>query len=215
MLKILVVDDHPLIRSALKDKIGSLQPSCIVQECGTGAAAMKIIMNDEIDLIILDLNLQDGDGSRLIPAIEIGSPTTKIVILTSDPLSIPSECLEYKSLISIFDKSRCDLEAVEEMIKTTLEASHQQSQSSKSNQSNDLKAADIHILLNRVNASERKIFIAMGEGKTNKEIAKKLSLSHHTVEGYRKHLANIFGVSGSSLIRLAVIYTLWLEEKPT
>src|SRR5689334_18098539 len=81
--KVLVVDDHTLIREAMRDVIAELDPGCVVLEAHDGAGALDFAeRHDDIDLILLDLNLPDIDGLVVLDNLRARHPTTAVVVLS-------------------------------------------------------------------------------------------------------------------------------------
>lgn len=78
----LVVDDHPLMRRAVKQLIEHHYPSSIVGEAANADEAMQSVRAQPVDLMILDIMLPDRSGLTLLSEIRHIYPTTKCVILT-------------------------------------------------------------------------------------------------------------------------------------
>jgi len=84
-VKYLVVDDHALIRDAMRSVLRDLDAQAQVLEAATGAAAEAQWRSDsDIDLVLLDLNLPDADGMDLLSAIVRDRPGTAVVMLSGE-----------------------------------------------------------------------------------------------------------------------------------
>jgi DNA-binding NarL/FixJ family response regulator len=82
-MKILVVDDHVLIREALRGVLKELKRDAAVMEAGTCRQAMQLIEdNGEFSLILLDLGLPDRDGFSVLAELRERYPTTSIVVMS-------------------------------------------------------------------------------------------------------------------------------------
>jgi DNA-binding NarL/FixJ family response regulator len=82
-LKVLVVDDHTLIREAMRDVLTELDPGCVVLEAQDGASALDIAeRNRDVDLMLLDLNLPDMDGLVVLSDLRRRYPVTAVVVLS-------------------------------------------------------------------------------------------------------------------------------------
>jgi DNA-binding NarL/FixJ family response regulator len=82
-LKVLVVDDHTLIREALRDVLAELDPECEVFEAPDGAIAVLLACEQPgLDLVLLDLNLPDMDGFTLLADLRQRYPATGVVVLS-------------------------------------------------------------------------------------------------------------------------------------
>ena len=84
-MKILVVDDHALIREALHGVLGELRPDATVLDAPDCSEAMRIATAsaDELELILLDLGLPDGDGFGILAELRALYPAVAIVVLSA------------------------------------------------------------------------------------------------------------------------------------
>jgi DNA-binding NarL/FixJ family response regulator len=90
-MKILIVDDHVLIREALRGVLKEIQRGTTVLEAPDGRRALETVENQgEIDLILLDLNLPDRHGLSLLTELRQQHPALGIVVLSAlqDPADI-------------------------------------------------------------------------------------------------------------------------------
>jgi DNA-binding NarL/FixJ family response regulator len=84
-MKILIVDDHALIREALRGVLHELRPDAVVIEASTCGEAMRHAKADaeELELILLDLGLPDGDGFEMLAELRAHYPSIAIVVLSA------------------------------------------------------------------------------------------------------------------------------------
>jgi DNA-binding NarL/FixJ family response regulator len=82
-MKILVVDDHVLIREALRGVLKELKGDVVILEASTGGEAMRFIANNaDLKLILLDLNLPDRDGYSVLDELSETHPEIPVVVLS-------------------------------------------------------------------------------------------------------------------------------------
>lgn len=81
-MKILIVDDHVLIREALRGVLEQLAPDATLLEAWDGAGAMGRLSDDDIDLVLLDLRLPDRSGFDVLNEVRRSHPQTSIVVLS-------------------------------------------------------------------------------------------------------------------------------------
>lgn len=83
-LRILIADDHPLIRLTLRRDLerGGLE---VCAEARTGAEAVKTALRVRPDLCLLDIQMPEGGGLAATEAIRRSLPTTKVVLITAAP----------------------------------------------------------------------------------------------------------------------------------
>jgi two-component system, NtrC family, nitrogen regulation response regulator GlnG len=81
--RVLVVDDEPLIRWALSDRLASA--GCLVCEAGDGCSALDYFREgaSRIDLVVLDVNLPDANGLDLLKQIRHLCPACPVVLMTA------------------------------------------------------------------------------------------------------------------------------------
>ena len=84
-MKILVVDDHPLVRQALGDHLRQLEPGVEVFEAGTSHEAFALASRHaDLDLVLLDLRLPDAQGFSALTALRTHHPAIPVVILSGE-----------------------------------------------------------------------------------------------------------------------------------
>ena len=82
-MKILVVDDHILIREALRGVLKELRSDAVVLEASDGGQAMQLMAEHaDINLVLLDLNLPDRDGFSMLAELRERYPATSVVVLS-------------------------------------------------------------------------------------------------------------------------------------
>lgn len=83
-MKILVVDDHPLIREALRQILKQLDPDISIVEADNGAAALDLAAgNVDLKLILLDLNLPGVNGFEVLERLRQSHPAIPVVVLSA------------------------------------------------------------------------------------------------------------------------------------
>jgi DNA-binding NarL/FixJ family response regulator len=82
-IRLLVVDDHPVLREGLAALIASQPDMILVAEAGTGKDAVDLFVRHQPDITIMDLRLPDMNGIDAISAIRGSSPNARIIVLTT------------------------------------------------------------------------------------------------------------------------------------
>jgi two-component system, NarL family, invasion response regulator UvrY len=80
--RVLIADDHSIVRSGLKLLIKEIQPSFITDEAVDGDEVISLARNNDYDLIILDINMPDTDAISLVSNLVANNPTHKILIFS-------------------------------------------------------------------------------------------------------------------------------------
>ncbi|NGZ09563.1 MAG: response regulator transcription factor [Nitrospira sp. LK70] len=79
---VLLVDDHPLFRQAVKGVIESHFPSAMVWDASTGEDAVRIVLAEPVELMILELRLPDISGVTVLKRMKQLRPSLKCLVLT-------------------------------------------------------------------------------------------------------------------------------------
>jgi DNA-binding NarL/FixJ family response regulator len=83
-MKILLIDDHVLIREALQGILKELRPDATVLEASNCSQGMRLAEEHaDLEVILLDLNLPDGDGFNLLAELRKLYPAVSIVVLSA------------------------------------------------------------------------------------------------------------------------------------
>jgi DNA-binding NarL/FixJ family response regulator len=82
-IKVLIVDDHPGVRAGIKNLIGTAKDIRITGEGANGADALQLINTKESDILLLDIELPDQRGDRVMHRIHQMYPTMKVLAVSS------------------------------------------------------------------------------------------------------------------------------------
>lgn len=185
--QILLVDDHPSVRTGIKRAIESAGMSC----CGEAASrteAFAQIAHKSPDGVILDLNLPDGSGLDIVQWIRKHSQEMAIVILTmSDEESHLIAAM--RAGASAFVKKSAPLEDVVSSLRSALR------------QPKNFTAADLTNALKKIEATDlltpRELMVlhALSLPGTNSQLAKSLFISEATFKTHLTAIYRKFGVS--------------------
>ena len=83
MIRVLVVDDHPVVRSGLIGMLAVTDDISVVGEAGDGAEALALVESTRPDVVLMDLRMPRRDGVSATGAIVSGYPSTRVLVLTT------------------------------------------------------------------------------------------------------------------------------------
>jgi DNA-binding NarL/FixJ family response regulator len=210
-VRILVVDDHPFFREGLSTWIAR-QPG--LEYCGyadSPATAVREIEQRAPDLVLLDLQLREGDGFDVLAACKaVACPARIIVISHRDETLFGERVIRAGASGYVVKEEASD--TMLEAIQTVLEGGIHVSESTRLRLMEENPASTdpderVRALYNR----ERQVLDGLGRGLSTKDIAAEMDLSPKTVESYRENLKKKLGFSNS--LQLIHFATTWRHEK--
>jgi two-component system, LytTR family, response regulator len=106
-LRLLIVDDEPLIRAGIRECLSHVDRIEVVGECGSGAEAMQAIASQQIDLVLLDVQMQDLTGLDVVEKIGPAHMPPVVFITAYDEYAVKAfELNAVDYLLKPFDNSR-------------------------------------------------------------------------------------------------------------
>jgi len=209
--RILLVDDHALLRRGLKALIETEPDLVVCAEAATRDAGMEVITSSKPDLVIADLSLQNSDGLEMIKDIRKHFPQLPVLVLSMHDEHIYAERALRAGAGGYVTKQEMDdtvLIAIRRVLAGKVHTSEAMGRKfiKKFIGGGTLaKGSGMEILSNR----ELEVFKLIGQGRRTGEIAKALCVSVKTIESHRENLKNKLDLSsGAKLARCA---TLWGE----
>ena len=209
-IKIVMADDHPIVRQGLKQIIETDRNISIVAEAGDGAMALEIIEQHQPEVAVLDIDMPKVDGFDVVRSLQEKNINVEIVFLT---MHSESEIFEEAMDLGVKgyvlkDSAVNDIVA---SIKSVADGKH------------FLSPALSALLLNRrsriveldetlpglktLTPTERKVLKLISDDKTSKDIAAELFISPRTVETHRTNICRKLDLSGSlALVKFAVTH---------
>ncbi len=205
-IRVMLVDDHAVVRSGLKAFLMAFDDLTLVGEAGSGFEALALLDKARPDVILMDLMMPEMDGAATTKAIRERNPDAQVVVLTS----FPEEDLVTKALqagaISYLLKNVSASELSEAIRKAN---------AGRSTLAPEAAQALIHTttqppkLGHDLTAREREVLELMTKGQNNVEIADELIVSRSTV---KFHVSNILSklqsTSRTEAVALALKHNL-------
>ncbi len=185
-LRLLVVDDHEVVREGLVALLSRRDEFQVVAEAGTVAESLAAARRFEPDLVIMDVRLPDGSGIEACREIRSEFPAMRIVMLTSypDEEAVLSAILAGASGYLLKQIRGRDLVTALEAVGRGDSLLDPAVTERVLERVRRIANGDERDELSDLTAQERKILKLVAEGKTNKEIAAEVFLSDKTVKNY-------------------------------
>lgn len=210
--RLLVVDDHPLLRDGLMQLINRQEDLICCGEAGTAAAARAAIAEKCPDLVVLDLRLGGGDSLELIKSLLAQYSDLRILVVSQFDEALFAERALQAGARGYIMKEQAAAEVLT-AIRTVLEGDLYVSRKitavllRRSLNTKDHKAAEgLEVLTDR----ELQVFQMIGSGLATRQIAVELNLSAKTIEAHRENIKRKLGFSnGTELVECA---TKWVQD---
>jgi two-component system response regulator NreC len=192
MTKIVLADDHQIVRHGLRSLLSAEPDMEVVGEADNGRAVIRLVKEHDPQIVIMDISMPDLNGIEATRLILNENPGIKVIALSmhSDSLFVLNM---FKAGASGYLLKDCALEELVKAVRTVLARKVYLSPGISDIVIKDFvvgySSADssaYSILTNR----EREVLQLMAEGKTTNQIADSLCVSVKTVEAHRKQMMN-------------------------
>ncbi len=186
-IRILLVDDHMLLREGVRAVVSTQDDMEIVGEASGGAEAIEAFALLRPDLVLMDLQMADMSGLDAITAIRAASPDARIIVLTTysgDGRAI--KALRAGAMGYLLKAS---------LRNQLLEAIRSVHHGGKHLDASVATAIALHVLDEDLTEREVSVLTLAAWGNSNKQIAARLELSEETVKGHMKALFAKLGAS--------------------
>jgi DNA-binding NarL/FixJ family response regulator len=185
-LRLLVVDDHEVVRQGLVSLLERREHFQVVAEAGTAAEAVEMARKFEPDLVVMDVRLPDGSGIEACREIRAEFPATRVVILTSypDEEAVLSAIIAGASGYLLKQIRGRDLVSALESVGRGESLLDPAVTEKVLDRVRRIATGTYTDEMAQLTQQEQKILLLVAEGKTNKEIAAEVFLSDKTVKNY-------------------------------
>jgi len=193
--RILLCDDHEVVREGLRVLIARQETMSVVGEAGTVAEAIEAAARSKPDVVIMDVRLPDGSGVEACRAIRETRPETKVIMLTSyadDDALFASIIAGASGYLLKQTRGQAVVDAITAVAAggSLLDPDVTGKVLERVRQSRDEDPA-----LASLTEQERKVLAGLAEGHTNREIGEKLFLAEKTVKNYVSRILDKLGLS--------------------
>jgi len=207
-MKILVVDDHVLIREALRGLFRELRPEAIVLEAADAARAVALLAEQpDIALILLDLSLPDRDGLGLLAELRARHPAISVVVLSgfADRANV-MRALDHGALGFIPKSAGREvmMSALSLVFSGGVYIPPEILASKSPTAKPQLPASDLGLT-----GRQGDVLALMMQGKSNKAICRRLDLAEATVKNHVTAILKALGVSNRTEAVLAASARGW------
>ena len=199
----LLVEDQTLMAELLRSMLQTSPQIGVIRLAQSVEEACRLIDRLPPDLLILDLGLPDGDGQQVALHLLKRHPAPRIILLSAqlhdfqcDPSLLPhihasvDKTSAYKELMHALNALNPGL-------------------------NNSAEERRIKRRISTLSVRELEVFLLIGQGKSNRDIAAVLNVSVSTVESHRKAIAQKIGRSGAELVQVAAVHLYRTQHEQT
>jgi DNA-binding NarL/FixJ family response regulator len=208
-LRIVIVDDHPVVRKGLTEMINHEPDLAVCGESDTADGGLERIRSDRPDVAIVDLSLGKSSGLQLVKTLNASLPDVRVLVLSMHDETLHAErslaagasgyIMKHEAMQSLLGAIRCVASG-----KTYV--SPQMAERIVARVTGRC-TADERSPFERLTDREREVFTLIGRGLGTRDIARELALSMKTVETYQARIKEKLGLTNApELTRAAVAW---------
>lgn len=205
MSSVLIADDHPVVRAALKMVLGALRDSNdrkvfdTLLEVSDGVSALQLIRERSPSLVVLDLQMPKLGGLELLARLQHDQSPARVVVFSSyEPRFYVERCMRAGAM-GFVEKTN-DLEELVKAARALLSGYTYFPRLDTSTVNLSLLQIDEQKMIDMLSDRELTIFQYLARGAGNQEIATLMNLSHKTISTYKSRLIDKLNVK--SLVHL-------------
>ena len=199
MKSALIVDDHPVVRAAIR-LVLQAEGFKEIHETSNGNEVLQLIREHNPRLVVLDLRLPTLDGLEVLTRIRVNDFDCRILVFSShDPLFYQERCLRAGAMGYVTKTNQ--LEQLHKAIQAVMSGyTYFSAMPDNVSALNAVQTTEKQ-MIDQLSDRELNIFEQLGQGKANKAIAEEMHLSHKTISTYKTRLMKKLGVSSAVHLR--------------
>ncbi|MEX8493353.1 response regulator [Sphaerotilus sp.] len=197
MIRIAIVDDHPMVRAGLRQFFSDQADFSVVGEAANGREALDIVRRGELDVILMDIAMPDHGGVDALAAIKARAPDLPVLILSGFPETHYATTLLRQGASGYLNKD-CDPEEIVKAIRTVCRGRKYITAGVAEQLAEGLGRSDDKPLHEHLSERELQVFLRLAAGETIGHLAESLSLSVKTVSTYRSRVMEKMQLASNS-----------------
>lgn len=208
--RIVVIDDHPIVRRGLIELINDVADFDVVGEAPDVSTALDVLTETKPDLALIDLSLGDGHGLELIKSVRAAELNIKMLVVSMMDEALYADRVLRAGASGYLRKEQAT-ENIITAIRQVLDNKIYLSPSATARVLNQVATTEAPAKSPVATLSDREleVFELLGDGLSSREIASRLHLSVKTVETYREKIkAKLSLKNGSELTRHAIHWAM-------
>jgi two-component system invasion response regulator UvrY len=185
MIKVLIADDHAVVRQGVKQILANTADISVVGEAANGQEVIAKLGETRVDVVILDITMPESNGLQTLAAIKRAQPRLPVIVLSvhdEDQYGVQV----IRSGASGYVTKECAPDQLVAAIRKAVMGGRYLSPTLA--EKLEFARTDLEKPHEALSDREFEVLCLIGSGKTNREIAEQLSLSQKTISTYRSHI---------------------------
>jgi DNA-binding NarL/FixJ family response regulator len=216
--RLVIADDHPLFRNALRQAVASVVSSAVVDEAGSFDELTTLLEKDaEVDLILLDLTMPGISGFSGLIYLRAQYPAVPVVIVSaSDDAATIRRSLDFGA--SGFIPKRFGVDTLRDAILKVMEGEIWVPPDTDLNAAADPDMTKLRDRLVTLTPQQVRVLMMLSEGLLNKQIAYELGVSEATIKAHVSAILQKLGVESRTQAVIAaakIAGSAWRQDTPT
>ena len=197
MIKIVIVDDHAIVRAGLRQFMEEQSDIEVIGEAANGREALDLVRKGGIDVIVMDLSMPDQNGVDALAAIKARAPELPVLILSGYPEAHYATNLLRQGASGYLNKE-CDPQEIVTAVRTVSRGRKYITPTVAELLADQLNSGADRPLHEQLSEREFQVFLRLSQGETIGVIADSLSLSVKTVSTYRTRIMEKMSLESNS-----------------
>jgi len=197
MIRIAIVDDHPMVRAGLRQFFADQADFAVVGEAATGREALDIVRKAEVDVVVMDLAMPDQGGVDALVAIKARAPDLPVLILSGFAEEHYAVTLLRQGASGYLNKD-CDPEEIVTAIRTLSRGRKYITAGTAERLAGGVGKLDDMPLHEQLSERELQVFLRLAGGETVGHMAEGMSLSIKTISTYRTRVMEKMQLASNS-----------------
>jgi len=216
--RLVIADDHPLFRNALRQAVASVVSSAVIDEAGSFEDLTTLLEKDaEVDLILLDLTMPGISGFSGLIYLRAQYPAVPVVIVSaSDDAATIRRSLDFGA--SGFIPKRFGVDTLRDAILKVMEGEIWVPPDTDLNAAADPDMTKLRDRLVTLTPQQVRVLMMLSEGLLNKQIAYELGVSEATIKAHVSAILQKLGVESRTQAVIAaakIAGSAWRQDTPT
>jgi len=214
-LRVLVVDDHPIVRKGLVDLFNGAPGLSVCADASSIAESLDTLSACQAHVAVIDLSLGTENGLELVATVAERHPDVRVLVLSGHDEDLYADRALKAGALGYIKKDQSPAELIAAVRRVGSGKAYVSAVAAErilTTLGSNRRKKDAQLPVDRLSDRERHVLTLIGKGLATREIAEQLKLSVKTIESHYAHLKEKLGArNGRELMRLAVG---WSDDGP-